>query len=618
MVRAAALVICGVAAAGAPPATALPSVPFGLAEAIALALGPDATPATAAAAVLDGHCVGLAVEQTYNLTSGRICHNATDGVVALRFSDALERAVLLRVGGPHPQTHLFDRTASTDAGGGTEWVATFRLCQPGMYTAHAVHVTEPRPSFTRDACPVFHKPGSVLVKRYEWHLPDAAAANASSCAGGLWRWQGPERPPLHHQLEAGSTGAGTEHGIWHGGSELRNRSRALNLRPHPPVVGAAAARDSLATINLTGRLVKGRRHGHLIAELGHVWSLDGGLTSLASTFSALSWTHAWTEPRSEASYHQHSLAEGPTRLAGEGAVGGRTSSPMPRRQQHVARHGGRWRSGLAPGTCLCLVGDSAMRNVANRLVQRWSVECNQEVMQDTHATCATEGALALIWVRFGLEHVFRSPPTNATAASLLAMMLPDGEPAGSIAGNNSGEPAPRRREQPLPRRCNSCAAVVANIGRWGLGVNRGMTAGNPGHLPWSFGVYAAQTDKFARWLGARPLSNSPQHIESPTQHTCASPRPSLYPASRAISPPHPIVPSCVASPCPRSCVQACVGHPIGDDLDHGQSAARRGGADDVPAKVLGVPARHPRLQPDPRGESREAQPHLYRHLPRLA
>ena len=59
----------------------------------------------------------------------QLCHNATFGVVLVNVDSDIERAMVLRIGGPHPQVVLFERA------GWRSWLAPFRLCQPGLYTA---------------------------------------------------------------------------------------------------------------------------------------------------------------------------------------------------------------------------------------------------------------------------------------------------------------------------------------------------------------------------------------------------------------------------------------------------------------------------------------------------
>ena len=138
-------------------------------------------------------CTQLDLEPSSNATWGRICHNGTHGAVHLSFADTNERAMLLRIGGPHPQTQLFER------GGNCSWMAGFRLCESGNYTAFVLLVTMPRPDLRRP-CPIFHTPGGTLLRNrfYEWQLSEARAApEPASCAAGLWRWE-PDGNHLDH------------------------------------------------------------------------------------------------------------------------------------------------------------------------------------------------------------------------------------------------------------------------------------------------------------------------------------------------------------------------------------------------------------------------------------
>ena len=67
--------------------------------------------------------------------SAQLCVAGSTGTVRLTFADGLERAILLRVGGPHPQTVPFVQSSRAL----TAWEAPFRLCAPGSYTVHVRH-----------------------------------------------------------------------------------------------------------------------------------------------------------------------------------------------------------------------------------------------------------------------------------------------------------------------------------------------------------------------------------------------------------------------------------------------------------------------------------------------
>ena len=119
--------------------------------------------------------------------SAQLCFAGSTGMVRLSFADSIERALLLRVGGPHPQTALFVQSRSMP----TAWEAPFRLCEPGAYTVHVRHYMDdpwkqvPVPGrVTRWTWPSCAITGSraVLVERHEWHYAGAGG----SCLHGLW------------------------------------------------------------------------------------------------------------------------------------------------------------------------------------------------------------------------------------------------------------------------------------------------------------------------------------------------------------------------------------------------------------------------------------------------
>ena len=60
----------------------------------------------------------------------RVCVHNRVGRVEVTSDDALDRWLVLRVGGPHPQISLFERTAPRS------WRANFKLCRAGRYTIH--------------------------------------------------------------------------------------------------------------------------------------------------------------------------------------------------------------------------------------------------------------------------------------------------------------------------------------------------------------------------------------------------------------------------------------------------------------------------------------------------
>jgi len=123
-------------------------------------------------------------------------------------NDETERAMVLRVGGPHPQTVLFQRAGSRS------WLAPFRLCQPGVYTALVRLITvHPFPGFDFNASQLSSLPymfahgvnrpitlGLEFAQRCTFHQNDETGlilpkfafrleAGAVGCSSCLWTWQ---------------------------------------------------------------------------------------------------------------------------------------------------------------------------------------------------------------------------------------------------------------------------------------------------------------------------------------------------------------------------------------------------------------------------------------------
>ena len=105
--------------------------------------------------------------------------------------DTNDHSMLLRVGGPHPQTELFKRHDGSDE---RLWEAQFRLCLPGEYSVHVLLVmASPWGSGSRwqRSCAVHHKNTSVLVERHSWvhrtPQPRGQSTLAHDCPG-LWVW----------------------------------------------------------------------------------------------------------------------------------------------------------------------------------------------------------------------------------------------------------------------------------------------------------------------------------------------------------------------------------------------------------------------------------------------
>ena len=377
-------------------------------------------------------CTALSFVDSSNF-SGRLCHNATHGRTILRMADDSEYSVLMRVSGPHPQTKLFERAESQ------EWIADFQLCAPGLYGAsillisssavdpYVVRKAGPSVGPSRAACPQFHLPHAMLLRRvHTWQLSAESAkpASSASCAG-LWHWHEHGHRDFEHAdataLRASAAGCS---GSWKRGDVCSTRNMSLNnnIRPPPARVDVRTAQDSLATIQLTGYEFfwqSGRHRGY---SNGHPWAAPVAAPGphdtltygdLAATYSALSWTPLPLASTLVAHGGGRGARSGGTSTGGAtgsgttisgGALDGhdhRSSHDHGGGKRHGAMHGawhrfertsgmhnyagGRWRSALPAGSCVCLMGDSAMRNLAVRLVQRWSPECHQETMQDSLA-----------------------------------------------------------------------------------------------------------------------------------------------------------------------------------------------------------------------------------------
>ena len=136
-----------------------------------------------------------------------LCHNATFGLVLVNVDSDIERAMVLRIGGPHPQVVLFERA------GWRSWLAPFRLCQPGLYTALVRLITvDPFADFELNAsrmtslprtlfygmqrpitlglgfvqrCTHHQNRSGLVLPRFEFRL-EQGEVGCSSC---LWTWQ---------------------------------------------------------------------------------------------------------------------------------------------------------------------------------------------------------------------------------------------------------------------------------------------------------------------------------------------------------------------------------------------------------------------------------------------
>ena len=119
----------------------------------------------------------------------RVCVHNRVGRVEVTSDDELDRWLVLRVGGPHPQISLFERTAPRS------WRANFKLCRAGRYTIHVRAMMAQQPWLewstnwtahpTRPPCAGPWYAGVLLPQHIIEH---DGAASTTSCAGGLWSW----------------------------------------------------------------------------------------------------------------------------------------------------------------------------------------------------------------------------------------------------------------------------------------------------------------------------------------------------------------------------------------------------------------------------------------------
>ena len=130
----------------------------------------------------------------------KMCRNATHGLLVAEYSNATERVTLLRIGGPHPQSAIFQRSAAgrQPANTRSRWVAAFRTCTPGLYTVHVLFVTlnpwgQGDLGFMKQ-CHIHHTPEAVLMRNASFAVGEGAAASALSdasrvmCQACLWSW----------------------------------------------------------------------------------------------------------------------------------------------------------------------------------------------------------------------------------------------------------------------------------------------------------------------------------------------------------------------------------------------------------------------------------------------
>ena len=133
-----------------------------------------------------------------------VCHRHNGGYVEVR-DMSLDRWLVLRVAGPHPQVVLFDR-AKPDS---SRWHAHFQLCSAGRYTLH-VRALMQRPwstwednwSTSNSTAPTCAGPWAegVILQRYELLVHSNRSNVGEACGAGMWSWRTDEPWQLNNSL----------------------------------------------------------------------------------------------------------------------------------------------------------------------------------------------------------------------------------------------------------------------------------------------------------------------------------------------------------------------------------------------------------------------------------
>ena len=137
-------------------------------------------------------------------------HGAHSALLAASLGDATDVEILLRVGGPHPQTIMFERTANARV-----WAAPFSLCMAGQYSLSTTLVlrgpwergTVPFTAGTfpaRQSCAVHHLPSEQPLLMAEWSFEHTGASHSTPpprCAQCLWSWDAHTPPATRHALD---------------------------------------------------------------------------------------------------------------------------------------------------------------------------------------------------------------------------------------------------------------------------------------------------------------------------------------------------------------------------------------------------------------------------------
>ena len=140
-------------------------------------------------------CTNLGVDTSRIAWSvARVCRNSSHGLVELELSpaaNATDVAMVLRVGGPHPQSSVFVPAPNR------RWTADFRVCRFGEYTlqiliTNVAHNGSLASCFPRRyPCAIHHKHDGMNLRRFAWtHESDGERHSSPNCEACLWSWEG--------------------------------------------------------------------------------------------------------------------------------------------------------------------------------------------------------------------------------------------------------------------------------------------------------------------------------------------------------------------------------------------------------------------------------------------
>ena len=209
------------------------------------------------------------------------------------------------------------------------------------------------------------------------------------------------------------------------------------------------------------------------------------------------------------------MPAGSSKVAGskERSANARSSSDEGRGWRRRGGTKPRWHEMVPARACVCLLGDSMMRNLANRLLERLDPTCHAMVYQVRGKASCIADKLWTGFVRFGVEAIFsHHRPSSQQMLKTGLHVFETRAPGARISasdnhtfsnGQGKSNDTERMQESRQEPTCHSCSAILLNMGRWPLGGNRGTTHGRSPHLlPWTLEQYAAQVVKLLRWLRA--------------------------------------------------------------------------------------------------------------------